>query len=147
MNLLFWNHMWLERLNPCVSFICTLAVIISLSYTLEKICKLEASRPSLSPWDLLRNFVGDNAFWFLSLANSCLLLHVNKVRVNQESFGKQCECCPFISSPGALIKYPRGPHLVGNKIQSDWRRLAAEVLWPLDKAITTLLQPQSTPGF
>jgi len=59
--------------------------------------------------------MGDNAFSSLSLASPCLPLHVNKAPVNPESFGRQLECCPFISSPGALIKYP---HLVGNKIQS-----------------------------
>lgn len=58
------------------------------------------------------------SFLSLSLASPCLLLHVNKAQVNPASFGRQLECCPFISSPGALIKHPRGPHLVGNKIQS-----------------------------
>lgn len=59
--------------------------------------------------------MGDNAFSSLSLASPCLPLHVNKAPVNPESFGRQLKCCPFISSPGVLIKYP---HLVGNKIQS-----------------------------
>lgn len=127
----------LERLNPCVGFICTLAIKTSLGYIWEKINNSRANTLPLAPKGWRNRMAGSAFFLSLSLASFCLHFHINKAQVNRESFRRHLEGCPFISSPGTLIKYPGGPHLVGNKIQSRrkmpgcWSAIAINATKPL----------------
>lgn len=97
----------------------------ALSYTSgEKICNLVQTYPFL-PKNLLVHFMGGNAFWFLKSCSSCFLLHINKAQVSPASIRRQPECCPVISSPGMLIKYPRAHiwQVIKHRVNEDSKLL------------------------
>lgn len=62
---------------------------------------------------LMRNVMGGGTFP-LPLSWQVLSPFPHRIKPNR----RQLECCPIISSPGVLIKYSRGSHLVGNTMQS-----------------------------